>query len=161
MNQCGAAPPHASQSGTRHRKSDKTSAVFFRRARNMERKFLTRGAKRSLLLCLCLCLAAHALALNLPSWRAAPRALFPVSKGGKWGFIDGGGHLVIPLRFDSAAELPDRAEELRVREPSVSAEDRVLIPAVQLPRRAEDVLDEIHADTLSLRQETDGRAKLL
>src|SRR5947207_13271064 len=107
MNQCGAAPPHASQSGTRHRKSDKTSAVFFRRARNMERKFLTRGAKRSLLLCLCLCLAAHALALNLPSWRAAPRALFPVSKGGKWGFIDGGGHLVIPLRFDSAAEFSE------------------------------------------------------
>src|SRR5205085_7050817 len=94
-------------SGPRHRKSDTTSAAFFRRTRDMRRKFHKRSAKRKLILCLCLCLAAHAFAPRLPARQAETRALFPVSKGGKWGFIDGGGHVVSPFRFESAAEVSE------------------------------------------------------
>jgi len=73
----------------------------------MKSKLRTRSAKRKLLFCLCLCLAAHAIVLGLPRRRAATRGLFPVSKEGKWGFIDGGGRVRIPLRFDSAASFSE------------------------------------------------------
>jgi hypothetical protein len=60
-----------------------------------------------MLLCLCLSFAA---ALGLSSsarQEARTRALFPIEKDGKWGFMDGGGRVVIPARFDSAADFSE------------------------------------------------------
>jgi hypothetical protein len=77
----------------------------------MKRKLLTRDGKRRggawarLLLCACLCLAAAALARNSAARQAD--ALFPFSKGGKWGFVDAGGRVRIAPRFESAAAFSD------------------------------------------------------
>ncbi|HZT60338.1 MAG TPA: WG repeat-containing protein [Pyrinomonadaceae bacterium] len=75
----------------------------------MKRKFLKRNAGGATLLCLCLSFTAATVAgqaarhaRRVAQSRTTP-ALFPVSKGGKWGFMDAGGRVVIPARFDNVA----------------------------------------------------------
>ena len=63
----------------------------------------TRG--RTLKSCRLVCLSLAALALATAGWAQEPFRLFPVSKGGKSGYITRDGRVRIAPRFDSAAEF--------------------------------------------------------
>ncbi|PYS75850.1 MAG: hypothetical protein DMF66_17975, partial [Acidobacteria bacterium] len=63
----------------------------------------TRG--RTLKSCRLVCLSLAALALATAGWAQESFRLFPVSKGGKSGYITRDGRVRIAPRFDSAAEF--------------------------------------------------------
>src|SRR6266446_9170471 len=51
---------------------------------------------------ICLAVVAFLCAFGVRGQRPESKALFPVEKGGKFGFIDRTGKVVIPIQFDSA-----------------------------------------------------------
>ena len=54
---------------------------------------------------ICLVVVAFLCAFGVRGQRPESKALFPVEKGGKFGFIDRTGKVVIPLQFDSANDF--------------------------------------------------------
>ena len=54
---------------------------------------------------ICLAVVAFLCAFGVRGQRPESKALFPVEKGGKFGFIDRTGKVVIPLQFDSANDF--------------------------------------------------------
>ncbi|HST50804.1 MAG TPA: WG repeat-containing protein [Pyrinomonadaceae bacterium] len=64
---------------------------------------MTTRARTLLIACCLACFGLAMMTLGVGQQRREASSLFPVEKDGKWGFMDAGGRVRIPLRFGSAA----------------------------------------------------------